>query len=126
MSMKTYCEVYARYVLPAIRAYLSRELVLKYGLSQFKVSKILGVKQSAVNYFVRGTRKPKYMNILENTRELKNILDNLAEQLARGLLFDKCYVCGLLYSNRVVLEALVQAVAGEKINLCRHLETGVN
>ncbi|MEM1695425.1 MAG: hypothetical protein QXO48_06450 [Desulfurococcaceae archaeon] len=126
MPAKTYCEIYAKYMLPAIRAYLSRELVLKYGLSQFRVSKILGVKQSAVNYFVKGTRKPRYISIVENTKEFREMLDALANQLAKGSPFDKCYICNMIHNNSRVLETILQAFAREKIIGCKHIEAGVS
>ncbi len=76
--MKSFCEVYNRKILPAVRMYLSRKLVLEHNLSQLDVAKILGLKQSLVNYAVTGRRKSKYFEAILGFEDFRRYLDKLA------------------------------------------------
>jgi len=50
------CETAAKVIIPAIRAYVARELVVTYDLKQEDVAKILGITQSAVSKYTSRTR----------------------------------------------------------------------
>ena len=102
-----------KHLLPAIRAYLSRELVVKYGLSQFRVAKILGIKQPAVNYAVSGKRSTKYLGLIDSINGLKKFLDEIAESIARGYDFDHCYICRKIYEDEKLRTLVFQAMSAE-------------
>lgn len=92
--MKSFCEIYNRKILPAVRMYLSRKLVLEYNLSQLDAAKILGLKQSLVNYAVTGRRKSKYLDVIISLHDFKEYLDNLALEMSNKN-YVKPYACEL-------------------------------
>lgn len=50
------CETAAKVIIPAIRAYIARELIETYELKQDEVAKILGITQSAVSKYASHVR----------------------------------------------------------------------
>ncbi|MGB9827107.1 MAG: transcriptional regulator [Thermosphaera sp.] len=92
--MKSFCEVYNRKILPAVRMYLSRKLVLDYNLSQLDAAKILGLKQSLVNYAVTGRRRSKYFEVILGFKDFRRYLDDLAVEMSTKK-YRGPYVCDL-------------------------------
>lgn len=96
--MRSYCEVYVKDVLPSLRLYLAEKLVRDYGLTQLEVSRMLGISQPLVNYVVNKRRKPKMLEKLVSIPQLKDMLDEKAEELAArkanfsDLTCDFCFV----------------------------------
>lgn len=113
--------MFAKKILPITRAYIAFTLVNKHGLSQFKVARLLGMKQPAVNYLVRRKRGAKYMVTLENTPELKKMLDNLAKTICDSGIFDPCELCRMLRRNTVLLKHMVELLDEKSFIECRHL-----
>ncbi len=82
--MRSYCEVYVKSVLPAIRLYLAERLVRDYGLTQLEASRMLGISQPLVNYVVNKRRRPKMLEKLITIPRLKEALDKKARELTTG------------------------------------------
>ncbi len=96
--MRSYCEVYVKSVLPAIRLYLAERLVRDYGLTQLEASRMLGISQPLVNYVVNKRRRPKMLEKLIAIQKLKEALDKKAKEIATGktnasnLACDFCFI----------------------------------
>ena len=50
------CEIAVRSVIPALRAYVAKELTRSYDLKQTDVAKLLGITQTAVSKYTRHVR----------------------------------------------------------------------
>ena len=70
----TYCEVYVKIILPAIRILIAKELLEKYGYTQLQVSRLLGVSQPFLNYYISGRRRPKHIVVLEKNPLIRDIV----------------------------------------------------
>jgi hypothetical protein len=81
------CETAAKVIIPAIRAYIARELVVTYDLKQEDVAEILGITQSAVSKYASHVRG----NILkvDDIQEAKPMLAELVTLAASDKKFSR-------------------------------------
>ena len=100
MQMKSPCEQIVWDVLPSIRAALAEELV-KRGISQKEVSKMLGITPPAVSQYV--SKKRGYnIEFREDIRQSIGMLaDDLIEERVRGseLVPRICEICRMLQDD---------------------------
>jgi uncharacterized protein len=93
--MKSPCEEVVWDVLPSIRAAIAEELV-KRGLSQKEVSKLLGITPPAVSQYV--SKKRGYNIVFED--EVRSEIEKLAGDLMQGPVDDlvprMCVICRML------------------------------
>lgn len=94
-----YCECMIRYVVPALRMLISRQLVENYNLNQIQVAKLLNVTQPSVsNYMGRRKTSAKIRRFLNNT-VVNEYAGNLAKKIfEKGLSLkeledDLCSLC---------------------------------
>ena len=76
------CEVAVKCVLPAVRAMITRELMMKHKLKQVETAKLLGVSQPAISLYFR-ERRGKAID-LENESDIALLIEDLATLLAKG------------------------------------------
>ncbi|ABN69786.1 transcriptional regulator-like protein [Staphylothermus marinus F1] len=79
----SYCEVYVKRILPAIRILIAKELLEKYGYTQLGISKLLGVSQPFLNYYISGRRRPKYIVVLERDPLIRDIVKKEVDCLVK-------------------------------------------
>ncbi|NVM52880.1 MAG: helix-turn-helix domain-containing protein [Candidatus Helarchaeota archaeon] len=75
------CETLAKDIIPAIRAIMVKELKEKYNKPQKEIAKILGITETSVSYYIRGTRGGKAIKIIEESEMYETLIeltDNLA------------------------------------------------
>ncbi|MDP8023586.1 MAG: transcriptional regulator [Nitrososphaeria archaeon] len=106
--MKTVCEEVVRYVLPAYRSLIAKKLVNDYGLTQEEVSKIMGVSQAVVSYYV-SNKRGKGVSKYENVELLQKEAEKSAERLAKGessikIAKEFCEICKALRENKLIKE----------------------
>ncbi len=94
--MRPPCELTVWYVIPTIRAELSKELI-KLGLSQKEVSERLGITQSAVSQYVKDKRGKG----IPVNREVRRSIKSLARDIASGnagkdVIPGICAVCAIV------------------------------
>jgi predicted transcriptional regulator len=80
-------EIESKLLIPAVRAILSRELVIEKGLKEEEVARMLGITQAAVSNYLRGTRGDnelisKLMSLSEIMSMIKEISDDLSTNRA--------------------------------------------
>jgi len=76
------CEVAAKSIIPAVRALMARELLLKYDMKQNQVAEILGVSQSAVSKYygkVRGNAVK-----IEDLKDIQASVNTMITLLIKG------------------------------------------
>lgn len=97
MQMKSPCEVIVWDVLPSIRAAIAEELV-KRGISQKEVSRMLGITPPAVSQYV--SKKRGYnIEFREDIRQaIARLAEDLIEEKVKGneLLKRICGICRML------------------------------
>ena len=80
-------EIESKLLIPAVRAILSKELVIETGLKEEEVARMLGITQAAVSNYLRGTRGDnelisKLMSLSEIMSMIKEIGDDLSTNRA--------------------------------------------
>jgi predicted transcriptional regulator len=100
MQMKSPCEEIVWDVLPSIRAAIAEELVKK-GISQKEVSRMLGITPPAVSQYV--SKKRGYnIEFREDIRQaIAALADDLIEQKVKGndLIKNVCSICRMLQDD---------------------------
>ncbi|NWF87132.1 transcriptional regulator [Candidatus Bathyarchaeota archaeon] len=124
------CEVTIKCVLPSIRAMIAKELIAKYNLKQTEAAKILGLSQPAISLYNRKMRG-KAIDI-ENDKDVRILIENLTESLAKGNLAHKdfipmfCEVCRTIRTKGLMCElhkAFEPTVDLEGCELCKTVAT---
>ena len=112
VSKHSLCEVFVKRILPALRALLARELIEVHGLTQLEVSRILGVSQPLINYYLTGRRKVPYINALSKCPKVVSLVKSVARTLAtedtrgREDVNVACLLCTALRASDALREAL--------------------
>jgi uncharacterized protein len=80
-------EIESKLLIPAVRAILSKEMVIEKGLKEEEVARLLGITQAAVSNYLRGTRGDnelisKLMSLSEVMSMIKDIGDDLSTNRA--------------------------------------------
>src|SRR5438093_13170007 len=80
-------EIESKLLIPAVRAILSKELVIEKGLKEEEVARMRGITQAAVSNYLRGTRGDnelisKLMSLSEIMIMIKEISDDLSTNRA--------------------------------------------
>ncbi|MBC8157193.1 helix-turn-helix domain-containing protein [Armatimonadetes bacterium] len=80
-------EIESKLLIPAIRAILSKELVIEKGLKEEEAARMLGITQAAVSNYLRGTRGDnelisKLMSLSEIMSMIKEISNDLSTNRA--------------------------------------------
>ena len=106
------CEVFVRRILPALRALLARELIGGHGLTQLEVSRLLGVSQPLINYYLTGRRKVPNVDTLAECPKVVSVVRTVArlissEGLGGGRTSNiACVLCTALRNSGALTEAL--------------------
>ena len=120
------CEIVVKCVLPSVRAMIAKELMTKHNLNQVQAAKLLGVSQPAISLYYRKLRG-KALD-LEEDKEITTLIENLANQLAKGNLSNKefiiffCEICRTIRTKGLMCEvhkAFDPTIDIEKCDLCK-------
>jgi len=94
------CEILVKSILPAIRAIMVRELYQTYKIQQKEISKLLGITQPSVSYYLHGERGGKAVNIIKSkTKETYDYILQLVKKLVNSeitteeILKEICTIC---------------------------------
>ena len=119
------CEIAVKSVVPAIRAFLARELVENYKLRQTEAAELLAITQTAVSkytHYVRGNILP-----IEQEDEVRKRIMETAASLANGnlnyaaLSLQICSTCKLVRKKKLMCELCKSANSNlelEECNIC--------
>lgn len=76
------CEIAVKSVIPALRAYISKELTQSYGLKQTDIAKLLGITQTAVSKYATHVRGVVLQ--VENIDEVQVIVKEMCLAFVSG------------------------------------------
>ncbi len=108
--MRPPCELITRYVLPAIRALIAKELIEKHGFSQVTAAKRLGITQAAISQYLYSKRGKKYLEKIGSVDEVKQLTDKFADEIAKdtinGMEFMEqiCNICLSIRSQHLLCD----------------------
>lgn len=104
-----FCEIFAKTLLPALKAMIARELVNTYGLTQWSAAKVLGTTQPLINYYISGKRGSKLLNNLSRSEEVTKFVKDVSRMIVEGRVDSGpfiCKLCAFLRDNITVLRDL--------------------
>jgi predicted transcriptional regulator len=119
------CETASKVVIPAIRAYVARELIESYELKQDEVAKILGITQSAVSKYTSHVRG----NVLriDGIKEIQPLLIEMVTLVANGNNFSRtellekfCRACQAVRRTGLICPLCKKADASIEIQGCSY------
>lgn len=106
--MRPPCELIVRYLLPAFRSLIAKELIEKYRFTQTEAAKKLGTTQAAISQYLGSKRGEKYIKEAEKLPEAKKLI----EEIARSIVEEKattaqtmrkfCQLCKNLRKERAL------------------------
>ena len=79
--MRPPCELVVRFVLPAFRSLVAKELIQKYHISQVVASELLGTTQAAVSYYLYSKRGDKILKQLESMPNVRSAAKEVAKKM---------------------------------------------
>ena len=86
-------EIESKLLIPAIRAILSKELVIEKGLKEEEVARMLGITQAAVSNYLRGTRGDN--ELISKLMSLSDIM-NMIKEISNDLSTNRAYTAKTL------------------------------
>ena len=102
------CEVAVKSVIPAIRAYIAKQLIQTYRMKQTDVAELLGITQTAVSKYVGNVRGQALRIDREN--EIQSMMNKIASRIADKktsgpqLTLEFCAVCRAVRRNGQMCE----------------------
>lgn len=108
--LKPPCVVVVRYILPAIRVLIARELVEKYGLKRIEVARKMGITPAAVTQYLEEVRGKTATSIVESSEKATGIISQIAEALVKNevsvhdVMVEICEICRVMRSSGLICE----------------------
>ena len=76
-------EIESKLLIPAVRAILSKEMVIEKGLKEEEVARMLGITQAAVSNYLRGTRGDnELISKLTSLSEIMSMIKEIGNDLS--------------------------------------------
>lgn len=110
IKLRPPCELVVRYVLPAFRSLVAKELIEKYDFSQVAVAEKLGMTQAAISYYLYSKRGDKRIRQLETV----TLVQSTASEVAQGIVNKKisaidamlifCKLCVALRTQDIICD----------------------
>jgi predicted transcriptional regulator len=108
--MKPPCIIVVRYVLPALRVLIARELVEKHGLSRVRAAEKMELTPAAITQYLKKIRGETAVQLVESSDEVVKIVSEMASDLANGeasvydVLQNICKICQIMRSKGLLCE----------------------
>ena len=102
------CEVAVKSVLPAIRAYVAKELTQTHKMKQTEVAQILGITQTAVSKYVTNERGQAIQ--IDQDRRVRGMMNEIALRIteerteAPQILLSLCNICKVVRESKLMCE----------------------
>lgn len=116
------CEVAVKSVLPAIRAYVAKELTQTHKMKQTEVAQILGITQTAVSKYVTNERGQAIQ--IDQDRRIRGMMNEIALKIVhqkvetRQAILGFCGVCKAVRESRLMCELCRRTDPTLEVELC--------
>ena len=110
IELRPPCELVVRYVLPAFRSLVAKELIEKYDFSQVAAAEKLGTTQAAISYYLYSKRGDKRIRQLETVSLVQSTASEVAQGMANGkisaldAMLSFCKLCIALRNQDVICD----------------------
>jgi len=128
MELRPPCELVVRYVLPAFRSLVAKELIEKYNFSQVAASEKLGITQAAISYYLYSKRGDKRIKQLRSIAVVQSAASETAQGMANGkisateAMLQFCKLCVALRTQDIICELHKDSISLPKAcKLCRDI-----
>jgi predicted transcriptional regulator len=120
--MKPYCVTVVKYILPAMRALITKELMEKYGLRKIDVADRMSLSPAAVTQYSKGVRGSHYVKEISSSKEIMKKISEISEAVAddeatvEALMENMCEVCRLIRSKKKIGERHAGKTSGSELD----------
>ena len=123
--MKPPCIIVVRYVLPALRVLIARELIEKHGLSRVRAAEKMELTPAAITQYLKKVRGETAVQLVESSDEAVKIISEMASDLSKGeasvydVLQNICKICQIMRSEGLLCEMHKEMLpALKKLKVC--------
>ena len=122
------CEIAVKSVIPAMRAYVAKELTQTYKMRQNDVANRLGITQTAISKYVRDVRGQVVR--IDQTEEIRDMMNAIVSQAANEkiprsqLTLKFCEACRMARRNGLMCELCKRSEPAFDIYLCNVCKNG--
>lgn len=108
--MKPPCMIVVRYVLPALRSAIMKDLIERHKMRKIEVSKKMGLTPAAITQYCKGKRGTAFAEEISQSKEIMSIAADIAEMITRSetstdeLAKKLCTACSLIRSSGVICQ----------------------
>lgn len=109
-SVKPPCIIVVRYILPALRVLIAKELIEKHGLKRVRAAEKMGITPAAVTQYLKNVRGETAVKMVESSDEAINTISKIANSLAKDeasvydVLENMCRACRIIMSKGFICE----------------------
>ena len=99
-----------RYILPALRVLIAKELIEKHGLRRVRAAEKMELTPAAITQYLKKARGETAVKMVESSDEAMKIISEMANDLAKGeasvydVLQNICEVCRIMRSEGFLYE----------------------
>lgn len=117
------CEVAVKSVIPAIRAYIAKELTSTYKMKQTDVGLVLGITQTAVSKYISNVRGQAIR--IDDSEEIRQMMNEIASKITDKtlsgpqLIDEFCTVCNLVRQKGLMCSLCERSDPSLEHNSCQ-------
>ena len=106
--MKPPCVIVVKYLLPAIRMLITKELIEKHNMRKIEASEKMELTPAAITQYFKGERGTTLANEIAQSKEAMKMISKLAEDIARedatpeNVIEKLCEICATIRYERVI------------------------
>ena len=106
--MKPPCVIVVKYLLPAIRVLVTKELVEKHNMRKIEASEKMELTPAAITQYFKGERGTTLANEIARSEGAMKMISKLAETLAKkdetpeSIIEKLCEICATIRYERVI------------------------
>lgn len=122
--MKPYCVTVVKYVLPAIRVLITKELLEKYGLRKIDIADKMSISPAAVTQYSKGIRGSSYVKEISGSEEIMKRVFEISEAVAdedanpESIMEKMCEVCRLIRSDKIICKLHADEFSDSGLDEC--------
>lgn len=108
--MKPPCIIVVRYILPALRVLVAKELIEKHGLRRVRAAEKMEMTPAAITQYLKKVRGETAIEMVESSDEVTKIVSKMANDLVEegasvyDVLSDICEACRIMRSKGLLCE----------------------
>lgn len=108
--MKPPCVTVVKYLLPAIRVLVTKELIEKYNLRKIDASEKMKLTPAAITQYFKGERGATLAYDIMQSKNAMNVISELAETLAKEkvdpeeVIEKMCRICSIVRNEGAICE----------------------